>query len=92
MYFTYDRVIVFSYLLGIQFAITHDTVCIPYRYEKDGEALLVLIPSEEEGMVEQLKTKKIPVSKIKYVGYLILNTMEMNLVIMFSCNKSQSSR
>ena len=56
----------------------------PYRYEKDGEALLVLIPSEEEGMVEQLKTKKIPVSKIKYVGYLILNTMEMNLDIMFS--------
>ena len=38
-----------------------------YRYEKDGEALLVLNPSEEEGMLEQLKVKKIPISKIRYV-------------------------
>ena len=37
------------------------------RYEKDGEALLVLNPSEEEGMLEQLKAKKIPISKIRYV-------------------------
>ncbi|KAL3882164.1 hypothetical protein ACJMK2_028532 [Sinanodonta woodiana] len=35
------------------------------RYETDGEALLVLLPSEEEAMVEQLKAKKIPIDKIK---------------------------
>ena len=37
------------------------------RYETDGEALLVLTPSEEEHMVSQLKDKKIPIEKIKYV-------------------------
>lgn len=35
------------------------------RYEKDGESLLVLLPSEEENMVKQLKEKKIPVEKIR---------------------------
>ena len=36
------------------------------RYEKDGESLLVLLPSEEEHMVRQLKERKIPVEKIQY--------------------------
>ncbi len=35
------------------------------RYEKDGKALLILLPSEEEGMLEALKAKKIPISKIR---------------------------
>ena len=35
------------------------------RYEKDGKALLFLLPSEEEGMVEALKVKKIPIEEIK---------------------------
>ncbi len=35
------------------------------RYEKDGEALLVLLPSEEPGMVRQLTDRKIPVNGIK---------------------------
>ncbi|XP_062575226.1 probable ATP-dependent RNA helicase DDX10 [Saccostrea cucullata] len=35
------------------------------RYHKDGEALLVLLPSEEEGMIAQLEEKKIPINKIR---------------------------
>ncbi|XP_046565409.1 probable ATP-dependent RNA helicase DDX10 isoform X2 [Haliotis rubra] len=35
------------------------------RYERDGEALLVLLPSEEDAMVQQLQDKKIPINKIK---------------------------
>ncbi|OWF42749.1 ATP-dependent RNA helicase DDX10 [Mizuhopecten yessoensis] len=35
------------------------------RYDTDGESLLVLLPSEEEAMVQQLKEKKIPIEKIK---------------------------
>jgi ATP-dependent RNA helicase DDX10/DBP4 len=35
------------------------------RYQKGGESLLVLLPSEEQGMVEELNLKKIPISKIK---------------------------
>ncbi|XP_067145884.1 probable ATP-dependent RNA helicase DDX10 [Apteryx mantelli] len=35
------------------------------RYKEGGEALLVLLPSEEKGMVEQLAQRKVPVSEIK---------------------------
>jgi ATP-dependent RNA helicase DDX10/DBP4 len=35
------------------------------RFHKGGESLLVLLPSEEQGMVEELNAKKIPISKIK---------------------------
>ncbi|NXN70810.1 DDX10 helicase, partial [Himantopus himantopus] len=35
------------------------------RYKEGGEALLVLLPSEEKGMVEQLTQRKVPVSEIK---------------------------
>ena len=31
------------------------------RYEKEGKALLILLPSEEEGMLEALEAKKIPI-------------------------------
>ena len=35
------------------------------RYEKEGQALLVLTPSEEEEMLNELKLKKIPIEKIE---------------------------
>ena len=35
------------------------------RYEKDGKALLFLLPSEETGMLEALKAKKIPIQNIR---------------------------
>ena len=35
------------------------------RYEKDGQALLFLLPSEEKGMLEALKAKRIPIEEIK---------------------------
>ncbi|XP_077197725.1 putative ATP-dependent RNA helicase DDX10 [Paroedura picta] len=35
------------------------------RYKEGGEALLILLPSEEKGMVQQLLQKKVPISKIK---------------------------
>lgn len=36
-----------------------------FRYKEDGEALLILLPSEEQGMVQQLLQKKVPVKEIK---------------------------
>nr|XP_020770991.1 probable ATP-dependent RNA helicase DDX10 isoform X1 [Odocoileus virginianus texanus] len=35
------------------------------RYKEDGEALLILLPSEEKGMVQKLLQKKVPVKEIK---------------------------
>nr|CAD7423751.1 unnamed protein product [Timema monikensis] len=35
------------------------------RYQLGGESLLVLLPSEEQGMVEQMSDSKIPITKIK---------------------------
>jgi ATP-dependent RNA helicase DDX10/DBP4 len=35
------------------------------RYEKDGQALLFLLPSEEDGMLEALKAKRVPIDKIE---------------------------
>ncbi|XP_058401248.1 probable ATP-dependent RNA helicase DDX10 isoform X1 [Diceros bicornis minor] len=35
------------------------------RYKEDGEALLILLPSEEKVMVQQLLQKKVPVKEIK---------------------------
>lgn len=35
------------------------------RYKEGGEALLLLLPSEEEGMVSQLQEKKVPINKIQ---------------------------
>lgn len=40
------------------------------RYNKGGESLLVLLPSEEEGMVQELEGKKIPITKIELVFLL----------------------
>jgi ATP-dependent RNA helicase DDX10/DBP4 len=35
------------------------------RYEKDGQGILVLTPNEEQEMVDELKAKKIPISKLE---------------------------
>jgi len=35
------------------------------RYKEGGEALLLLLPSEEKGMVGQLQEKKVPINKIQ---------------------------
>lgn len=35
------------------------------RFNKDGEALLVLLPSEEEGALKELEKKKVPIEKIE---------------------------
>lgn len=35
------------------------------RYESKGRALLILLPSEEEGMVADLKKKEVSVEKLK---------------------------
>ena len=35
------------------------------RYEKDGQALLFLLPSEKEGMLKELEKKKIPINEIQ---------------------------
>ncbi|XP_063404432.1 probable ATP-dependent RNA helicase DDX10 [Mytilus trossulus] len=51
------------------------------RYEKGGEAMLLLLPSEEEAMVQHLKDKKIPVECIKVNSkkiWSIQNKLESN--------------
>ncbi|KAJ8342821.1 hypothetical protein SKAU_G00327490 [Synaphobranchus kaupii] len=35
------------------------------RYKEGGEALLVLLPSEENGMIAQLQERKVPINKIQ---------------------------
>ncbi|XP_075997598.1 putative ATP-dependent RNA helicase DDX10 [Genypterus blacodes] len=35
------------------------------RYKEGGEALLLLLPSEEKGMITQLQEKKVPINKIQ---------------------------
>ncbi|KAL5010301.1 hypothetical protein ScPMuIL_012606 [Solemya velum] len=35
------------------------------RFEKEGESLLILLPSEERAMLQQLQAKKIPVERIR---------------------------
>lgn len=41
------------------------------RYKEGGEALLLLLPSEEKGMVGQLQEKKVPINKIQVRPRLI---------------------
>ena len=43
------------------------------RYNKDGEALLILIPSEEDNMIQQLEAKKIPINKIEVNPKRLMN-------------------
>ncbi|XP_055955172.1 probable ATP-dependent RNA helicase DDX10 [Patella vulgata] len=43
------------------------------RFEQNGEALLILLPSEEEAMVKQLIDRKIPINQIKVNQQKIVN-------------------
>ncbi|XP_060682043.1 probable ATP-dependent RNA helicase DDX10 [Hemiscyllium ocellatum] len=43
------------------------------RYKEGGEALLVLLPSEEKAIVKQLEEKKIPVNEIKINPRKLIN-------------------
>ena len=40
-----------------------------FRYEDNGEALLLLTPAEEEPMLQQLAAKKIPIEQMRYLLY-----------------------
>ncbi|XP_077463992.1 putative ATP-dependent RNA helicase DDX10 [Stigmatopora argus] len=46
------------------------------RYKENGEALLLLLPSEEEGMVARLKDKKVPVRKIQVNSEKLQNVQQ----------------
>ena len=35
------------------------------RYEKDGQAILLLTPNEEPEMIKELQLKKIPITRIE---------------------------
>ncbi|CAG8513052.1 8088_t:CDS:10 [Ambispora gerdemannii] len=43
------------------------------RYEASGQGLLMLLPSEEEAMIEALETKKVPIEKINVKSSKIIN-------------------
>ncbi|KTG41587.1 hypothetical protein cypCar_00013895 [Cyprinus carpio] len=47
------------------------------RYKEGGEALLVLLPSEEKGMIAQLQDKKVPINKINrdWISFQILSSV-----------------
>lgn len=42
------------------------------RYKEGGEALLLLLPSEEKGMLRQLLEKKVPVQKIQVIHHTFI--------------------
>ena len=48
------------------------------RYNAHGESLLMLLPSEEEGMLRQLAIHKIPIEEIKVL--LLLKNIEAILI------------
>lgn len=47
------------------------------RYKEGGEALLLLLPSEEKGMISQLQEKKVPINKIQARFLYIYKKEEM---------------
>lgn len=49
------------------------------RYKEGGEALLLLLPSEEKGMVAQLQEKKVPINKIQVSSSKALNIRYMQI-------------
>ncbi|MBN3289734.1 DDX10 helicase, partial [Polypterus senegalus] len=46
------------------------------RYKEGGEALLILTPSEEQGMLKQLEERKVPVSNIKVNPDKLINVQQ----------------
>lgn len=61
------------------------------RYKEGGEALLLLLPSEEKGMVAQLQEKKVPINKIQ-VNPDKLQSVQQKLEAFLAQEKEQKER
>lgn len=61
------------------------------RYKEGGEALLLLLPSEEKGMVSQLQEKKVPINKIR-VNAEKMQSVEQKLEAFLAQEKEQKER
>ncbi|KAM7410694.1 hypothetical protein PAMA_001907 [Pampus argenteus] len=61
------------------------------RYKEGGEALLLLLPSEEKGMVAQLQEKKVPINKIQ-VNPDKLQNVQQKLEAFLAQEKEQKER
>ncbi|XP_066501830.1 probable ATP-dependent RNA helicase DDX10 isoform X1 [Hoplias malabaricus] len=61
------------------------------RYKEGGEALLILLPSEEKGMIAQLQEKKVPVNKIQ-VNPEKLVSVQQKLEAFLAQEKEQKER
>ncbi|XP_026049829.1 probable ATP-dependent RNA helicase DDX10 [Astatotilapia calliptera] len=61
------------------------------RYKEGGEALLLLLPSEEKGMVKQLEEKKVPINKIQ-VNPDKLQNVQQKLEAFLAQEKEQKER
>ncbi|XP_034386202.1 probable ATP-dependent RNA helicase DDX10, partial [Cyclopterus lumpus] len=61
------------------------------RYKEGGEALLLLLPSEEKGMVGQLQEKKVPINKIQ-VNPDKLQNIQQKLEAFLAQEKEQKER
>ncbi|XP_051233757.1 probable ATP-dependent RNA helicase DDX10 [Dicentrarchus labrax] len=61
------------------------------RYKEGGEALLLLLPSEEKGMVSQLQDKKVPINKIQ-VNADKLQNIQQKLEAFLAQEKEQKER
>ncbi|XP_061894630.1 probable ATP-dependent RNA helicase DDX10 [Entelurus aequoreus] len=61
------------------------------RYKEGGEALLLLLPSEEEGMLGQLRKKKVPINKIQ-VNPEKIQDIQQKLQAFLAQEKEQKER
>ncbi|XP_051534347.1 probable ATP-dependent RNA helicase DDX10 [Myxocyprinus asiaticus] len=61
------------------------------RYKEGGEALLVLLPSEEKGMIAQLHEKKVPINKIQVNPEKVLS-VQQKLEAFLAQEKEQKER
>ncbi|XP_056302640.1 probable ATP-dependent RNA helicase DDX10 [Danio aesculapii] len=61
------------------------------RYKEGGEALLVLLPSEEKGMISQLQEKKVPINQIQ-VNPEKLMSVQQKLEAFLAQEKEQKER
>uniref|UniRef100_A0A3B3T4U6 ATP-dependent RNA helicase n=1 Tax=Paramormyrops kingsleyae TaxID=1676925 RepID=A0A3B3T4U6_9TELE len=61
------------------------------RYKEGGEALLVLLPTEEKGMVKQLQERKVPINKIQ-VNPAKMTSVQQKLEAFLAQEKEQKER
>ncbi|XP_048838930.1 probable ATP-dependent RNA helicase DDX10 [Brienomyrus brachyistius] len=61
------------------------------RYKEGGEALLVLLPTEEKGMIKQLQEKKVPINKIQ-VNPAKMTSVQQKLQAFLAQEKEQKER